>query len=60
MPEHDKLLLAALAYLKAAIYGKSVGEEDWPYKKEDFEINNEYDALFKCREIINEMLYNLN
>ena len=41
-PEHDsaykssQLLFGALAYLNAAIYGKSVGEEDWPFDMKYF------------------------
>lgn len=41
-PEHDsgyksnQLLFGALAYLNAAIYGRGVGEEDWPFDMKYF------------------------
>lgn len=41
-PESDQqyksheLLFGALAYLNTAIYGKGVGEEDWPFSRESF------------------------
>jgi len=41
-PEHDRmyqsnqLLFGALAYLNAALFGKSVGEEDWPFDTKYF------------------------
>lgn len=41
-PEHDsgykhsELLFAALAYLNAAIYGRNVGSEDWPFEMKYF------------------------
>ena len=28
-----KLLFGALAYLNAAIYGESIGNEDWPFEQ---------------------------
>ena len=28
-----KLLFGALSYLNAAIYGESVGNEDWPFEQ---------------------------
>ena len=58
MNEKERQLYAAFAYLNAAIYGKESGEALWPYKKENFEISNQFDALFKCREVINLLLYN--
>ena len=30
---NNKLLFGALSYLNAAIYGESVGNEDWPFEQ---------------------------
>ena len=30
---NKKLLFSALSYLNAAIYGESVGNEDWPFEQ---------------------------
>lgn len=32
----NELLFGALAYLNTAIYGKGVGEEDWPFRRDTF------------------------
>ena len=46
--EHDnaykshQLLFAAIAYLKAAIYDKSVGEDDWPFDKKYFKAGTDF------------------
>lgn len=51
-PDHDKqyknneLVLAAIAYLNAAIYGDFVGSEDWPFELEFWK----YDGKEKCLE----------
>lgn len=54
----QELLQCALAYLNAIVYDKEVGSYDWPGNKENFEFNNEYDALYKARECINQIIYN--
>lgn len=56
-PEHDsmysdQLKFAALSYLNTAIYGKNVGEEDWPFEKEFFKPGTEIACLSKAGALI--------
>ena len=57
-PEHDsmysgsQLKFAALSYLNTALYGKSVGEEDWPFDKVYFKPGTEIACLSKAGALI--------
>ena len=57
-PEHDsgyksyQLVFGALAYLNTAIYGKSVGEEDWPFDAKYFHDEGYVESLKKAGAFI--------
>lgn len=46
------VLRGALAYLNAAIYSSSVGEEDWPFDKNYFNSEGELKDLVKAAAMI--------
>ena len=57
-PEHDgmykgsQLKFAALSYLNTAIFGKNVGEEDWPFEMSFFKPGTEIACLSKAGALI--------
>lgn len=57
-PEHDsgyknnELLFCALAYLNAAIYGDSVGSEDWPFPAKTWKYDGKEASLEKAGAFI--------
>lgn len=58
--KNKELLFAALAYLNGAIYGASVGEEDWPFKMEYFKDEGYVENLKKAGAFIAAELDRLN
>ena len=57
-PGHDagyhnkELLFAALSYLNTAIYGKSVGTEDWPFEMKYYHDEGYQESLKKAAAFI--------
>ena len=49
---NKELLFAALAYLNTAIYGASVGSEDWPWDMEYFKDEGYIESLKKAGALI--------
>ena len=47
-----KLLFGALSYLNAAIYGESVGNEDWPFEQIYWHYEGYVESLKKARAFI--------
>ena len=47
-----KLLFGALSYLNAAIYGESVGNEDWPFKQIYWHYEGYVESLKKAGALI--------
>ena len=49
---NKKLLFGALSYLNAAIYGESVGNEDWPFKQIYWHYEGYAESLKKAGALI--------
>lgn len=47
-----KLLFGALSYLNAAIYGESVGNEDWPFSQTTWQYEGYAESLKKAGAFI--------
>ena len=47
-----KLLFGALSYLNAAIYGESVGNEDWPFSQINWHYEGYVESLKKAGAFI--------
>ena len=47
-----KLLFGALSYLNAAIYGESVGNEDWPFEQIYWHYEGYVESLKKAGALI--------
>lgn len=47
-----KLLFGALSYLNAAIYGESVGNEDWPFSQTNWHYEGYAESLKKAGAFI--------
>ena len=47
-----KLLFSALSYLNAAIYGESVGNEDWPFEQIYWHYEGYAESLKKAGALI--------
>ena len=47
-----KLLFGALSYLNAAIYGESVGNEDWPFSQTNWQYEGYIESLKKAGAFI--------
>ena len=47
-----KLLFGALSYLNAAIYGESVGNEDWPFEQIYWHYEGYAESLKKASALI--------
>ena len=47
-----KLLFGALSYLNAAIYGESVGNEDWPFSQTNWQYEGYVESLKKAGAFI--------
>ena len=50
--KNKELLFGALSYLNAAIYGESVGNEDWPFDQIYWNYKGYVDALKKAGAFI--------
>ena len=48
----NKLLFGALSYLNAAIYGESVGNEDWPFEQIYWHYEGYAESLKKAGALI--------
>ena len=49
---NKKLLFGALSYLNAAIYGESVGNEDWPFEQIYWHYEGYVESLKKAGALI--------
>ena len=49
---NNKLLFGALSYLNAAIYGESVGNEDWPFEQIYWHYEGYIESLKKAGALI--------
>lgn len=49
---NKKLLFGALSYLNAAIYGESVGNEDWPFEQIYWHYEGYAESLKKAGALI--------
>ena len=50
--KNKKLLFGALSYLNAAIYGESVGNEDWPFEQIYWHYEGYAESLKKAGALI--------
>ena len=50
--KNKKLLFGALSYLNAAIYGESVGNEDWPFSQINWHYEGYIESLKKAGAFI--------
>ena len=50
--KNKELLFGALSYLNAAIYGESVGNEDWPFTQINWQYEGYVESLKKAGAFI--------
>lgn len=50
--KNKELLFGALSYLNAAIYGESVGNEDWPFTQINWQYEGYIESLKKAGAFI--------
>ena len=50
--KNKELLFGALSYLNAAIYGESVGNEDWPFSQTNWHYEGYVESLKKAGAFI--------
>ena len=50
--KNKELLFGALSYLNAAIYGESVGNEDWPFSQTNWQYEGYIESLKKAGAFI--------
>ena len=50
--KNKELLFGALSYLNAAIYGESVGNEDWPFSQTNWQYEGYVESLKKAGAFI--------
>lgn len=50
--KNKELLFGALSYLNAAIYGESIGNEDWPFSQTNWQYEGYIESLKKAGAFI--------